>query len=208
MILKKTYIYFLAFIFLLSGCSTRFIVSEIDTSYHGKQPSKKSGNVIATIPKDSRVNKLNVPNFERTWGYLTDRGLYNNVLSSEHVISADIADIIVSVCQARGYNTKVVEPGDAPTEGSKVVESEIMEFWVDSQSAGLGAFKVTTSFRLNLRVRDKDSGKVLKEIEVNVTDKKSKGAASMGQGVKGTTEVFSQNLEKFKNSLYEKLKLD
>ena len=205
MIPKKAYFFFVVFLVLAIGCSTRFIVSEIDTSYHGLQSAKKSGSVVATIPKDSRNNKLNVPNFERTWGYLTDRGLYNNVLSSEHVISADIADIIVSVCKAKGYNTKVAEPGEKPAEGAKIVESEIKEFWVDSHSAGLGAFSVTTSFSLNLKVRDKDTRKVLNEIVVNLRDKQTKGAATMGQGVKGTTEVFSENLEKLKNSLYEKL---
>jgi len=208
MVPKKTYLFIAAVIILLSGCSTRFIVSKVDTSYQGQPQAKKTGNVIAKIPKDSRINKLNVPNFDRTWGYLTDRGLYNNVLSSEHVISSDIADIIVSVCQAKGYDTQVAESSDTPIEGAKIVESEITEFWVDSQSAGLGAFKVTTFFSLKLKVRDKDSRNVLKETVVSVKDNQTRGAASMGQGVKGTTEVFSENLEKFKDRLYEKLKLE
>ncbi len=192
-------------IFLSSCSSTRYIVSHLDTSYQGQPAAKQIGNVIVSIPKDSRNNKLNVPNFDRTWGYLTDRGMYNNVLSTENVISADIADIIVGAFRAKGYNAKVAEPGGLPKEGIKIIESEIRQFWVDSKCYGFGFFNATTLLSLHLKVLDSSSREVLQNINVTVKDKQTKGAVTMEQGVKKTVEVFSQNLEKFKSILLEKI---
>jgi hypothetical protein len=90
-------------------------------------------------------------------------------------------------------------------KGAKIIESEIMQFWVDSKSSGLGFFVVTTSLNLYLRILDSSSREVLGNIEITVNDKQTSGAMSMGSGVKKTTKIFSDNLEKFKRLLLEKI---
>ena|SRR3990170_3932394 len=190
---------------LLNSCSTRYIVSSLDTTYQNKSTKSNMGDVIIDIPKDSRVNNLNAPNFNRTWGYLTDRGLYNNFLSSEHIISADIADIIVSAFQAMGYNAKVAGSNAFPMRGGKIVESEIKQFWVDSKCSGFGVFFVTTSLNLHLKMLDSTSHDILLNTEITVSDYQKVGALSMSSGVKSTSEIFSANIEKFKSLLLEKI---
>lgn len=198
-----------AVIFLfLTCCSTRYVVTELDTSYHAEPASEQIGNIIVTIPKDSRTNTMNVPNFDRTWGYLTDRGMYNDVLSSQNIIAADIADIIANVCRAKGYNTSVVQDSGTPAEGTKrIIESEITEFWVDSSSTTLG-WLVVTSLNLRIKVLDSNSLSVLDEFAVEFNHTTRKMAFSMSQAVKKTTGVYSENVEEFKHTLFEKLTLE
>jgi len=193
------------FVFLLNGCSTRYVVSDLDSSYHAEMSDVKLGTAIITIPKDTRNNAMNLPNFDRTWGYLTDRGLYNNILSAEHPISADMADIIAGAFRVKGYDVKIAEPGDLSIEGTKVVEAEIKEFFVMSRCSGWGFFHINTSMNVDINISDADSHESAQKVQVTVYDKQTKGAISMAWGVKRTTEVFSQNLNTFKNTLLTKI---
>ena len=202
---RYTILFIANILILLNSCSTRYIVSSLDTSYQKKSTKSHTGDVVISIPKDSRINNYNVPNFNRTWGYLTDRGLYNNILSSENIISASIADIIVSAFQSIGYNAKVAGSNALPMRGEKVVESEIRQFWVDSKCSGFGVFFVTTSINLHLKILDSTSHDILLNTEITVSDYQKVGALSMSSGVKSTSEIFSANIEKFKSLLLEKI---
>lgn len=193
------------FAILLNGCSTRYVVSQLDSSYYVEANDVKLGTVIVTIPKDSRNNAMNLPNFDRTWGYLTDRGFYNNILSTEHAISADMADIIAGAFKVNGYDAKISETGDLSSKGTKVVEAEIKEFFVISRSSGWGSFYISTRMNVDINILDADSHEILQKVHVTVNNNQKKGALSMAKGVEKTTAIFSQNLETFKNILLIKI---
>ena len=163
------------FVLFLNSCSTRYVVSKLDSSYSAETSDVKLGTAIIIIPKDSRINAMNLPNFDRTWGYLTDRGLYNDILSTEHPISADMADIIAGAFRIKGYDAKIAEPGELSTKGTKVVEAEIKEFFVTSRCSGWGIFHITTSMNVEINISDADSHESTRKVQITVNDKQKKG---------------------------------
>ncbi len=116
-----------------------------------------------------------------------------------------MADIIANAFKVKGYEATIAETGDLSSEGTKVVEAEIKEFFVTSRCSGWGSFRISTFMNVDIIISDGDSREIVQKVDVIVNDKQKKGAVSMAQGVEKTTAVFSQNLDTFKNALLMKI---
>ena len=204
---SKIMILFSVFICILFiNCSTTYIVHEIDPALDVFISKKRYGIILVLLAEDNRKNDMNIPNFDRTWGYLTDRGMYNNILTSKNNFNSVVADIIVNALSACGYDSEImIENNNNENDNVTIIKPIINEFWVEGRSKGLAYVTISTVIDVKLVTLKGESDQRPFDISVKIEDEQRKGCFSMSQAVDATIDVCSENIEKFKSLLVNKI---
>lgn len=198
---QLTFVLALLSLFLNTGCSTRYSVSQIDTTYRGIQNQPRTKSVYLTIPDDKRPNTINAPNFDRTWGYATDRGMFNVLFSSENTIASIVFDIMKGSLNSIGYEAQLIEdPGQIdPADPNRIlVKTTIKELWANGKSFGYADLSVNTRISIDFQLMDLNASGALNSFSIHQNNSESRFVVSMKQVREKVEQIFADQIEQVK----------